>query len=213
VRDSTVIQWNDGTPPKRGSVERMTIRTRDLHRGEVRIGVQRGPLRSSDIDQKPAPNCGFVDGRPAPRRPLRRRRRVARYSCVTHDRRSSTRHGPVGGGVVETVEEYRRAAPEPQRTTLLALRATLRELLPGAEERRHDLRSAPGAGCIVGWRHRGKERTAGARRRPAGGGRRPGCWGRSQTVGRLALFASAVREGIGVGVWGGLDSRERAGPR
>jgi uncharacterized protein YdhG (YjbR/CyaY superfamily) len=35
---------------------------------------------------------------------------------------------------VETVEEYLGAAPEPQRTTLLALRATLRELLPDADE-------------------------------------------------------------------------------
>jgi uncharacterized protein YdhG (YjbR/CyaY superfamily) len=35
---------------------------------------------------------------------------------------------------VETVEEYLGAAPEPQRTTLLAVRATLRELLPDADE-------------------------------------------------------------------------------
>jgi uncharacterized protein YdhG (YjbR/CyaY superfamily) len=35
---------------------------------------------------------------------------------------------------VETVDEHLRAAPEPQRTTLLALRATLRELLPHADE-------------------------------------------------------------------------------
>jgi uncharacterized protein YdhG (YjbR/CyaY superfamily) len=35
---------------------------------------------------------------------------------------------------VGTVDEYLRAAAEPQRTTLLALRATLRELLPHADE-------------------------------------------------------------------------------
>jgi uncharacterized protein YdhG (YjbR/CyaY superfamily) len=34
-----------------------------------------------------------------------------------------------------TVDEYLAAAPEPQRTTLIALRAMLAELLPGAEER------------------------------------------------------------------------------
>ncbi|MFP3913232.1 MAG: iron chaperone [Actinomycetota bacterium] len=33
-----------------------------------------------------------------------------------------------------TVDEYLDAAPEPQRTTLRALRLTLRRLLPGAEE-------------------------------------------------------------------------------
>jgi uncharacterized protein YdhG (YjbR/CyaY superfamily) len=35
---------------------------------------------------------------------------------------------------MDTVEEYLRAAPEPQRTTLLAVRTTLRELLPDADE-------------------------------------------------------------------------------
>jgi hypothetical protein len=35
---------------------------------------------------------------------------------------------------VETVEECLRAAPEAQRITLFALRATLRELLPHADE-------------------------------------------------------------------------------
>lgn len=33
-----------------------------------------------------------------------------------------------------TVSEYLDGAPEPQRSTLLALRATLREILPEAEE-------------------------------------------------------------------------------
>ena len=33
-----------------------------------------------------------------------------------------------------TVDEYLEAAPEPQRSTLLALRADLRDLLPDAEE-------------------------------------------------------------------------------
>ena len=35
---------------------------------------------------------------------------------------------------VVTVDEYLEAAPEPQRSTLAALRATLRSLLPDAEE-------------------------------------------------------------------------------
>jgi uncharacterized protein YdhG (YjbR/CyaY superfamily) len=35
---------------------------------------------------------------------------------------------------VQSVDEYLDAAPEPQRSTLLALRATLRELLPDADE-------------------------------------------------------------------------------
>lgn len=52
------------------------------------------------------------------------------YSCS----RSNTRHGPSEEGVLETVDEYLKAAPEPQRTTLLALRATLRELLAHADE-------------------------------------------------------------------------------
>lgn len=34
-----------------------------------------------------------------------------------------------------TVDEYLAETPEPQRTTLSALRATLRDVLPGAEER------------------------------------------------------------------------------
>lgn len=33
-----------------------------------------------------------------------------------------------------TVDEYLEAAPEPHRSTLTQLRATLREILPGAEE-------------------------------------------------------------------------------
>ena len=33
-----------------------------------------------------------------------------------------------------TIDEYLAGAPEPQRTTLLSLRETLRELLPGAIE-------------------------------------------------------------------------------
>ena len=35
---------------------------------------------------------------------------------------------------ITSVDEYLQAAPEPQQTTLEALRATLRELLPEAEE-------------------------------------------------------------------------------
>jgi uncharacterized protein YdhG (YjbR/CyaY superfamily) len=44
------------------------------------------------------------------------------------------RASSVGSGRAMTVTEYLEGAPEPQRSTLIALRELLRELLPDAEE-------------------------------------------------------------------------------
>lgn len=48
--------------------------------------------------------------------------------------RRGVRSGPAGSVQPVTVDEYLSAAPEPHRSTLLELRATLRRLLPEAVE-------------------------------------------------------------------------------
>jgi hypothetical protein len=62
------------------------IRTRDLHLGKGLEGVQQGPTASTAIRPKPPLNRGNVHPRRSRSSADPGRRRVVRYSCVTHRR-------------------------------------------------------------------------------------------------------------------------------